>query len=717
MSGTTTTISSTPTTLTTTGAGNTVIIQTSLTNGLDNTNGTASLVGANNQISGNVTNTNGSLSLQAGTAISTNKDLLNEGGAITLNASTLLDYNGFDNSMGGQLTITGSSVTSPSVALIQSAFNNEDGQVSITNGALGLSGVFSGASGNVDFGGNGTLAVSSNPSLVNNLGTLENFTLSSDSVQFSLSGTNEISVQSMGNGVYEVLDNAIETAVFTLTSGESFIATSTLNSSSNFVLNGTTADPFAITHNNQTITTSQTVASILAENQGDTLSVAANTTLTVQAPGGITNTFNDQLNAASGAKIIDQGTFDNSNGGTISLNGNDPSNALNNSVNGVIAAGNGETISVVGAVDNALGGTIVLDGAGSFSADGISNTSGIIYAGSGETFTDSAGLVNTSQGLVSLYGAKATINGDINNSGGTINLFGGAILTAGVGFNGAGGTIGFSGSGNDLNAIAGQNLGTISGFTNGDEITLTGTSFSPANDQLTLTNTGVSVVNNGTTLATFSTVAGENFALTIGTQGEVEIICFLAGTRSATPDGEADVQTLRAGDMVLTASGASKPVRWVGQSTISTRFADPLRSSPIRIIAGALGENLPVRDLLVSPAHAMFMNGILVQAGALVNGTSIRRETISEERFTYYHIELESHELIVAEGAACESFIDTIDRMNFDNWDEHSEATLPEPMVEMEYPRAKSARQVPMALRQHIAQRADALLPTLAKTA
>ena len=186
--------------------------------------------------------------------------------------------------------------------------------------------------------------------------------------------------------------------------------------------------------------------------------------------------------------------------------------------------------------------------------------------------------------------------------------------------------------------------------------------------------------------------------------------CFTAGTRIATVRGEVAVETLRAGDMLVTATGEAKPVRWIGRSTVSTRFADPLRVLPIRIRAGAFGENLPVRDLLVSPDHAMFLDNVLLQAGALVNGSSIIRETDVPETFVYYHVELGSHELILAEGALTESFVDNVDRMNFENWAEH-QALYGEaaPIAEMDYPRAKAARQVPQSIGRMLMERAGNL--------
>lgn len=101
------------------------------------------------------------------------------------------------------------------------------------------------------------------------------------------------------------------------------------------------------------------------------------------------------------------------------------------------------------------------------------------------------------------------------------------------------------------------------------------------------------------------------------------VICFLPGTKIATPDGEVAVESMRAGDLVKTSEGRVVPVRWIGRQTISTRFADPLRVLPICIKAGALAENVPSRDLYISPCHAVLIDDILVHAGALVNDTSI----------------------------------------------------------------------------------------------
>ena len=188
-------------------------------------------------------------------------------------------------------------------------------------------------------------------------------------------------------------------------------------------------------------------------------------------------------------------------------------------------------------------------------------------------------------------------------------------------------------------------------------------------------------------------------------------ICFLGGSMIATPRGEVAVERLKAGDLVTLADGRTAPVSWLGRQTIATAFADALRVAPIRIKAGALADSVPSRDLLLSPGHAVLVNGILAQAGALVNGVSIVRETDIPARFTYYHVEVADHSLILAENTPAETFIDNVERMGFDNWEEHPGGAE---IIELDLPRATSHRQVPRSIRAHLAARAAALYGDLA---
>ncbi len=147
--------------------------------------------------------------------------------------------------------------------------------------------------------------------------------------------------------------------------------------------------------------------------------------------------------------------------------------------------------------------------------------------------------------------------------------------------------------------------------------------------------------------------------------------CYTPGTRIATPSGEVAVEDLQIGDLVTTASGPAKPVKWIGRRghTAETVAANP-NLRPVLIRKGALGDALPHRDLVVSPMHAMFIDDTLIPAAALVNGISIlRRETSGPVE--YIHIELDRHDIVLAEGAPAETFLDDNDRSMFANASEY----------------------------------------------
>ena len=187
------------------------------------------------------------------------------------------------------------------------------------------------------------------------------------------------------------------------------------------------------------------------------------------------------------------------------------------------------------------------------------------------------------------------------------------------------------------------------------------------------------------------------------------IACFLAGTLIATPTGDRPVETLAVGDPVLTAGGRTVPVRWVGRRTVVTAFGPGPKQAPMEIAAGALGSGLPARPLRLTADHALLVDGLLVQAAALV-GTAARRLTAAElgERYTVvYHVETEAHDLIVAEGVAAETFLNNVTRRRFDNYAEFEGLYGETGSVigEMDVPRVKSARQLPQAIRRRLDER------------
>jgi hypothetical protein len=147
-------------------------------------------------------------------------------------------------------------------------------------------------------------------------------------------------------------------------------------------------------------------------------------------------------------------------------------------------------------------------------------------------------------------------------------------------------------------------------------------------------------------------------------------VCFAAGTRIQTATGEVAVEALQPGDRVVTLGGRGlpvKPVLWVGRRhVVLAGRADAAEMAPIRIKAGALGPNTPKRDLVVSPDHCLYLDGALVPARLLVNGRSVVAE-IGMAEVTWYHVELETHEVLVAEGASAESWLDCGNRSWFQN--------------------------------------------------
>ncbi len=364
--------------------------------------------------------------------------------------------------------------------------------------------------------------------------------------------------------------------------------------------------------------------------------------------------------------------------------------------------------------------------------ESLSNGSGASLSNS--TITVEAGGTLVAQELNGGSSSQLIVNGSLDLTGGgpgvgmsnTINAGGVVTMDAAeaVTWNINGGTFvstnayqtgtfNFSGTGGVLDlpddSIYNNSL-TITGFNATDALILGSISGTGAVTTTIVNGNTLELIQSGSVVGVvdhFTLAAGTSISQITGTISNGHYVvnhCFYPGTRLATADGEIEVQDVTEGTMLKTAAGAVLPVRWVGWSEILLRFADPLRSCPIRITAGALADGVPARDLLVSPDHAVFLGGVLVQAGALVNGSSIIREEKVPDSFRYYHIELATHELLLAEGCPAESFVDNVDRMHFHNWDARQAPS--EAVQEMPHPRAKSARQIPPAIRAAIAARA-----------
>jgi hypothetical protein len=150
-------------------------------------------------------------------------------------------------------------------------------------------------------------------------------------------------------------------------------------------------------------------------------------------------------------------------------------------------------------------------------------------------------------------------------------------------------------------------------------------------------------------------------------------ICFLSGTRLLTTDGHIAVESLQVGQYVPTPNGP-RPIVWIGKRELDCRDSG-FQDLPVRIAAHAFGENRPARDLYLSPQHAVAvtcLEEVLIPIKYLINGGTIAQE--SRERVEYWHVELDEHDLVLAENLPAESFLDTQGRVGFFDNAEHAAA-------------------------------------------
>jgi collagen type I alpha len=240
-----------------------------------------------------------------------------------------------------------------------------------------------------------------------------------------------------------------------------------------------------------------------------------------------------------------------------------------------------------------------------------------------------------------------------------------------------------------LAAPGGTIAAGLSGLSAGDILELPGTSV-----------VGVTIGNSTLTIVT--NIGTYNFEdVAYGTQpsgytlGEDEVrglatidftpACFAAGSLILTPGGEVPVEELRRGSMVVTADGNARTIRWVGRRRMHFHLQpDPARFRPIRVQAGTFGPDLPQRDLFLSPDHAIYSDGVLIPIKHLINGRGI--VPVETEAVLYCHVELETHDVLLAEGMPTESFLDAGARAAFANGGTlaqlHPDFTAPEgPLV------------------------------------
>ena len=139
------------------------------------------------------------------------------------------------------------------------------------------------------------------------------------------------------------------------------------------------------------------------------------------------------------------------------------------------------------------------------------------------------------------------------------------------------------------------------------------------------------------------------------------VSCFLKGTHIRTAEGKRKVEDLAIGDVLPTKFGGLRPIEWIGHYTI--KKTDPSRpwvrdAQPVRIARSALAPNVPEADLYVTAQHALLIDDVLAPAEMLINGTTIKRfEARGCDKLEFFHIKLESHDVIYAEGTSVETLL------------------------------------------------------------
>jgi hypothetical protein len=310
-------------------------------------------------------------------------------------------------------------------------------------------------------------------------------------------------------------------------------------------------------------------------------------------------------------------------------------------------------------------------------AEGDTNVENINAFGANSLFeTKGTALVSIGNGLGGTYavdGPTAILDITGFNGVGTFDLFSGTVsfgnnanLSAANSFNFEGDSIGRLAIDSPNNYQNGWSF-PVTGFALLDTIALATSIFAPGTytnaydaNAHTLTipkaSGGSYVFNN------FSLAAGAPTTFLVTDKTITDVACYARGTMIRTPDGELPVEKLRPGKQVITlADGQEIPqtVTWLGHRRIGlTGHPRPETVAPVRIQRGAFADDMPHRDLLVSPDHAIFVDGKLICARQLMNGTTIRQER-DWTAIDYYHVELDQHAILLAEGLPAESYIDT----------------------------------------------------------
>jgi T5SS/PEP-CTERM-associated repeat protein len=318
---------------------------------------------------------------------------------------------------------------------------------------------------------------------------------------------------------------------------------------------------------------------------------------------------------------------------------------------GILTVGSGGVVTAA-SLELFGGGTLAV-GAGGIAEIGSGGTriagqlvvdAGVTAGGSGEV----AAAV-TNQGSLVAQNGTLVVTGPASGAG-SYEVAGGAVLQLDQPGDV---TLGFVATSGTIVLGAASGAADILQMSSNDTLRLIGLGSSPevsyAGDTATITGSG------GSWALTF---AGAPPNLHVTSQGSDALVlaCYVEGTAIGTPEGPVAIEGLAVGDRVLTAAGPARAIVWLGRCEVDCRnHPTPRRVWPVRVAPHAFGPGMPGRPLFLSPDHAVFVDDVLIPVRYLIDGGAIRQ--VERSVLTYWHLELESHDVVLAEGLPAESFL------------------------------------------------------------
>lgn len=400
---------------------------------------------------------------------------------------------------------------------------------------------------------------------------------------------------------------------------------------------------------------------------------------TVTTLSGVTIDVQGNLTVATGSSALAVGSLTVENGGSALIQRGVTSN-------NAFSGKSGSTITVQGVnqdwsgypgvrPDIASGGTLNFDNSaitlGSVNGSGIQGNLNI-YNGS---VVKTAGNSTTMSGPITVSGAGTKFT-DSSQLQSTLTLNDGAIATITT-YPTDGTKVVFGTGTNTLILPSDQyaaNKLVLANLKEGDKVGVNGQKVSTA----TMTANNISLkTDSGTTITAKSVTYDSSYTnapkgdevVAVDVEDKNGVICYLAGSMIRTPDGDVAIENLRVGDVVLAytnGQSVARDVIWAGRKhmAVQTHLPEADAGYPVRVKANAIADGVPYKDMLITPEHCLFLDGVFVPVRMLVNGGSIAYDhTITA--YDYYHVETQQHSVIMADGALTESYLDTGNRGSF----------------------------------------------------